>query len=96
MFEAADTISLEKVSPGDIQKVIKSLKLGKVHGIESTSVPFKKATCTHHIYFNHCIRSSHFPKSPKYINIITLPKPLRGPNIFSDVHVKTHLFTTGN
>jgi hypothetical protein len=99
MFEAANTIFLKKVRPGDIQQVIKSLKMEKMRGIESIPneclmhLPRRSLV---HIKFILIIESGQliFPKSPNDNNS-NLTETLRGPEIFLSVHVKNHLFTTG-
>jgi hypothetical protein len=70
LLEAVDNNSPERIRPCDLQKIINSLKLRKVCGIDG--IPneclsqLKRRPLVHLTnLFNHCIRLSHFPKSWK-------------------------------
>jgi hypothetical protein len=70
----------QRIRPCDVQKLLKSLKLGKACGIDGISneclrhLPRRPLVNLTHL-FNHCLRLPHFPNPLKVAKIITLPKP---------------------
>jgi hypothetical protein len=90
----------QRIRPCDLQKLIKSLKLREVCGIDGIT-----NECLRHLLrrplvylthlFNHCLRLSHFPYPWKEAEIITLPKPGKDPKFPQNLRPISLLSTTG-
>jgi hypothetical protein len=96
--EDVDNRPPQSIRPCDLQKLINSLKLRKVCGIDG--VPNE---CFRHLrrrpleqlthLFNHCLRLSHFPNPWKDAKVITLPNPIKDPKFTQNLCPISHLST---
>jgi hypothetical protein len=84
LLASVDGTPLGKVRPCNIHKLVNSLKVRKVRGLDGipneclrhlTRRPLRHLT---HLY-NHCLWLSHFPKPWKESKVITLLKPGKQP-----------------
>jgi hypothetical protein len=99
LLETADKKPPQRIRPCDIQKIIKSLKLGKacsLDGIQNECLrhlPRRPLVHLTHL-FNHCLRLSHFPNPWKEAKEITLPKPGKDPKFSQNLCPINLLSTT--
>jgi hypothetical protein len=90
-----------KFWPCDASKEIRSLKVGKVCGVDGIPkeyighLPRRYLVHITHL-FNHCLRLCHFPAFWKEAKIIALPKPGKNLKFPQNLHPISLLSTTGN
>jgi hypothetical protein len=77
LLEAADNDPPKKIKPCALLKLISSLKLRKVYGIDGIPNECLTVHLTH--FINHCIRLSHFPTPWKEAKVTALLKPSKDP-----------------
>jgi hypothetical protein len=92
LLDTVDNDPFRRIRPCDLQKLINSLKLKKVFGIDG--IPNE---CLRHLprrplfhlthLFNHCLRLSHFPNPWKEAKVINLSKPGKDPK-FLKIYVR--------
>jgi hypothetical protein len=100
LLTSVDNTPLGKVRPCDIHKLVNSLKLRKVSGLDG--IPneclrhFPRRPLVHLTHLlNHCLWLSHFPKPLKQAKVITLPKQSKDPKFPQNLHPFSLLCTTG-
>jgi len=100
ILETEDTTPTEKIRPRNLKKLINSLKLKKVFGIDGIPNeclrhhPRRPLVHLTHL-FNHCLRLSYFPNAWKEAKIITLPKPGKDQKFPQNLRPISFLSSTG-
>jgi hypothetical protein len=100
LLETEDNNPPERILPCDLQKLIQSVKLKGVCGIDDipneclSHLPRRPLVLLKHVISN-CIRLSHFPKSWKEAKFITLPKPGKDAKLPQNLRPISLLPTTG-
>jgi hypothetical protein len=100
VLSSKDDTPLGKVRPCDIYKLVNSLKLTKICGLDGIPneclrhLPRRTVVHLSHL-FKHCLQLSHFSKPWKEAKVLTLPKLCKDPKFPQNLRPISLVSTTG-